>query len=351
MSSGRRLRDSALAHLTLARIREFQREPEAIFWTFFFPVVIAIALGIAFSGGAGERVEVAVLEGPAADSIAAELRASKRAAVRVLGEAAAHDALRRGDVALVVAPDAGGALVYRFDPTREDSRHARLVADDVLQRAAGRTDPRRTDEVLVTDKGSRYIDFLIPGLIGLNLLSTGLWGVGYTVVRMRREQLLKRFATTPVRRSDFLLSFMLGRLVWLAAELALVLGFAWLAFRVPVRGSLLTLGFTAVLGAFTFTGLGLLIASRARSTEAVQGMMNLAAVPMWVLSGVFFSARHFPDAMQPVIQALPLTALNNAMRAIMLDGAGLAGITAWLAIVTAWGIACFGLAAAVFRWR
>jgi ABC-2 type transport system permease protein len=343
--------DSALAQLTLARVREFLREPEAVFWTFFFPVLIAVALGIAFRGGGEETVPVAVRAGPRAAELEAALLASHRARVSVMPELAANDALRRGDVALVVHSRADGALVYRYDPTRSESRHARLVVDDALQRAAGRADPRPAAEVLVTEKGSRYIDFLIPGLIGLNLLSTGLWGVGYTVVRMRTQMLLRRFATTPVRRLDFLLSFMLGRLVFLAAELGLVLGFAWLAFRVPVRGSLLTLGFTATLGAFTFTGLGLLIASRARSTEAVQGLMNLAAVPMWVLSGVFFSSAHFPDVMQPFIQALPLTAVNNAMRAIMLDGAGLGAVAGWLAIVAAWGVGCLGLAVAWFRWR
>jgi ABC-2 type transport system permease protein len=347
----RRFGDGALAQLTLARIREFLREPEAVFWTFFFPVIIAVALGIAFRGGGAGEVAVAVRAGPHADSVAATLAASGRATVQVLADAEARLALRRGDVALVVEAGDDGTVVYRYDPTRSDSRGARLVVDDVLQRAAGRADPRPTADVLVTEAGSRYIDFLIPGLIGLNLLSTGLWGVGYTVVRMRTQMLLKRFATTPVRRLDFLLSFMLGRLVFLAAELGLVLGFAWFAFRVPVRGSLLTLGFTATLGAFTFTALGLLIASRARSTEAVQGLMNLASVPMWVLSGVFFSSSHFPDIMQPVIQALPLTAANNAMRAIMLDGAGIAAVAGSLAIVAAWGVACLGLAVSWFRWR
>jgi ABC-2 type transport system permease protein len=343
--------DAALTQLTLARIREFLREPEAVFWTFFFPVIIAVALGIAFRGGGGEAVPVAVTAGPRADSLAAALAASGRATVRVLADTAAHNALRRGVVALVVHGDDGGDVVYRYDPTRAESRTARLVVDDVLQRAAGRADPQATADVLVTETGSRYIDFLIPGLIGLNLLSTGLWGVGYTVVRMRTQMLLKRFATTPVRRLDFLLSFMFGRLVFLAAELGLVLGFAWLAFRVPVRGSFITLGFTATLGAFTFTALGLLIASRARTTEAVQGLMNLASVPMWVLSGVFFSSSHFPDVMQPFIQALPLTAVNNAMRAIMLDGAGFATIASSLAIVAAWGVACLTLAVSWFRWR
>jgi ABC-2 type transport system permease protein len=346
----RRLAAQPLAQLTLVRIREFLREPEALFWTFFFPIILAIALGIAFRGAGADRAAVAVQAGAGADAVVAALSGSGRAEVQLLAEPAANDALRRGDVAVVVIAESGGVR-YRYDPTRADGRTARLIVDDVLQRAAGRTDPRRAVDVHVTERGSRYIDFLIPGLLGLNLLSTGLWGVGYTVVRMRSDRLLKRFATTPVRRSDFLLSFMLGRLLFLALEVPFVVGFAALVFGVPVRGSPGTLGLAAVLGAFSFTGLGLLVASRTRSTEGVQGLMNLVAVPMWILSGVFFSAAHFPDAMQPLIQALPLTAMNNALRAVMLDGAGLIAIAGSLAIILAWGAASFSVAVAIFRWR
>jgi ABC-2 type transport system permease protein len=346
----KQLATQPLVQLTLVRVLEFLREPEAVFWTFFFPIILAVALGIAFRGGGEEAVPVAVHAGSGADAIIDALRASGRAEAKLLPAQQANDALRRGDVALVVIARADGVR-YHYDPTRADSRTARLIADDVLQRAAGRNDPQRTVDVHVTEHGSRYIDFLIPGLLGLNLLSTGLWGVGYTVVRMRTDRLLKRFATTPVRRSDFLLSFMLGRLLFLALELPLVIGFAMLVFAVPVRGSLGTLGLAAVLGAFSFTGLGLLVASRTRSTEGVQGLMNLIAVPMWILSGVFFSARHFPDAMQPFIQLLPLTAMNNALRAVMLEGASLLAIAGSLAIVLVWGAASFAVAVAVFRWR
>ncbi|MGH7480589.1 MAG: ABC transporter permease, partial [Longimicrobiales bacterium] len=220
-----------------------------------------------------------------------------------------------------------------------------------IQRAAGRTDVRATQDERVEEQGSRYIDFLIPGLIGLNLLSSGLWGVGYTVVRMRGGQLLKRFMATPMPRGHFLFSFFAGRLVFLVAELAVLLPFAWLVFDVPVRGSLAAILFICVLGAFAFTGLGLLVASRARTTEGVNGLMNLAAVPMWVLSGVFFSSDNFPGFMQPFIDALPLTALLDALRAVMLDGVALAATAGSLAIVLVWGMACFGATLALFRWR
>jgi ABC transporter DrrB family efflux protein len=258
--------------------------------------------------------------------------------------------LRHGRVDLVVVPGLEG-FEYRFDASRTESRVARLAVDDALQRAAGRVDPWPTHDIDVQERGSRYIDFLIPGLLGLNLLSTGLWGVGYMVVRMRKDRLLKRYSASPIPRGRFLLGFMLGRLVFLAAELPLLLGFAWLVFRVPVRGSLVLLAGLAVLGAFAFTGVGLLIASRARTTEAVTGLMNLASLPMWILSGVFFSADNFPDAMQPFIDALPLTALVDAMRGVMLDGATLASIGGEVAIVAAWGILSLLLAVRIFRWQ
>lgn len=344
-----RFDESALVQLTLTRIREFWREPEAVFWTFAFPVLLALGLGIAFRDSGPPPVLAAVAEGPRAEEVAGAL---KEAGVQaeVLGPDSAAARLRRGDVSVVVASD-GDGLVYRYDPTRQEAASARLRVDDALQDNAGRQDPVATRVEEVTSRGSRYIDWLIPGLIGLNLLSTGMWGVGFTLVRMRNDQLMKRLMATPMNRAQFLGSFFLGRLLFLAAELAVLLVFARLVFDVEVNGSIAALLLIAVLGAFTFTALGLLVASRARTTEGVSGLMNAAAFPMWILSGVFFSYRTFPEALHPFIQALPLTALNDAMRLVMNEGLPLATTLAPLAVLVAWGIGSFGLALAVFRWR
>ena len=281
-SPGRRGRDyHPLWQLTLARFREFLREPDAVFWTFFFPILLAVALGLAFRNRGEDPVYVAVLRAPGADSIARLLEKTPGMHARVLPADSAARALRRGAVALLIGRDPQGGYTFRYDPSRPESRIARLVSDDALQRAAGRKDPVPTRAEQVHEPGSRYIDFLIPGLIGFNLLSTGLWGVGFTVVQMRKEQLLKRYFSTPLRRPHFLLSFMFARLFFLAAELVLVLSFAYLVFHVPIRGSLIALAFLAVLGAFCFTSLGLLIASRSRTLEGVQGLMNFASLPMW----------------------------------------------------------------------
>lgn len=343
------MREHPLVQLTLARLREFGREPEAIFWVFGFPIVLAAALGIAFRNRAPAPLNVAVLAGPG-DSVAAAALA-RDAALRpaILDSAAAETALRTGRVATLVVP--GPTPVFRYDPERTEDRLARLEAERAVQRAAGATDPVVTRERPQTAPGSRYIDFLIPGLLGMNLLGSGIWGVGFAVVNARQKRLLKRFMATPMRKSHYLLGFILSRLVFLVLEVAALVGFGWWLFGVGVRGSWLAFAAVALVGSLSFSGLGLLVASRARTIEGVSGLMNLTMLPMWVLSGTFFSYARFPDAMQPFVRALPLTGVNDALRAVMIDGASLGTLGAPLGVVAAWGVVCFAVALAIFRWR
>ena len=343
-------RYSAIRELTLWRVREFLREPEAVFWVFAFPVLLAFALGIAFKNRGPQPVRIAVeRDQPGAVAVAAMLQSDSTLQVALVDPAEARNELRTGKVAAVVV--AADPILLRFDPTRDESHLARVVVRDAINRISGRRDIAEIREQTVTDVGSRYIDFLIPGLIGMNIMGTGMWGVGFAVVKARSGKLLKRFLASPMSRGQYLLSHIFARLVFLALEVGAVLIFAVLAFGVPVRGSLLSLAFIAVLGAMAFSGLGLLVASRARTVEGVSGLMNLVMVPMWICSGVFFAASNFPAAVQPIIHALPLTALNDALRAVMIDGAPLARTLGLLAIVSAWGVASFVVALRVFRWR
>ena len=343
------MRDYPLVQLTLARMREFYREPEAIFWVFGFPIVLAFALGIAFRNRGPGELRVAVARAPGDSSLAAALARAPGLTAVVLDSGAARLELRTGRVALLVIP--GDPIVYRYDSTRTESRLARLAADDAVQRLRGRADPTRVRDARVTEPGSRYIDFLIPGLLGMNLMGSGLWGVGFSVVQHRTKKLLKRLMATPMRRSHYLLSFVLSRLVFLLVEVAALVGFGWWIFDVGVRGSLGAVGFITVLGALSFAGLGMLVASRARTVEAVSGLMNLVMLPMWILSGTFFSYSRFPNAMIPFVKALPLTALNDALRAVMIDGAAVTSLGTPLAIVVAWGAVSFVVALKIFRWR
>ncbi len=330
--------------LTRARVLEFIREPEAVFWVFAFPVIMAVVLGFAFRDHAPDKVPVG-LAGPPQPPLASN--ALKTIPFASLKEGL--QALRTGKIALLV--EGGDPLVYHFDPTRPDARLARLEVDDAIQRAAGREDPVRIHEEPMHEKGSRYIDFLLPGILGLNLMGTGIWGIGFGIVNARLKKTLKLMTATPMRKSEYLLAQILSRFVFLILEIAVILMFGVLAFGVPIRGSLALLLFTALLGALSFAGLGLLVAARAQTLEAASGLMNFVMVPMWLLSGVFFSAERFPKAAQPLIQALPLTALNDALRAVMLEGKGPGAIVAYLAILAAWGLASFGIALKIFRWQ
>jgi ABC-2 type transport system permease protein len=343
------MRESALAQLTLARVREFYREPEALFWVFGFPIVLAFALGIAFRNRGPGELHVGVAAAPGDSSVRALLNRAPGLAARTLDSAEARAALRAGRIALLVVP--GDPIVYRYDSTRAESELARLEVDQALQRARGRTDPARTRDEGMVEPGSRYIDFLIPGLLGMNLMGSGLWGVGFAVVQARSKKLLKRLTATPMRKRDYLPAFILSRLLFLMLEIGALVGFGWVMFRVGVRGSLGALVFITVCGALSFAGLGLLVASRARTVEGVSGLMNLVMVPMWILSGTFFSYARFPDALHPLVRALPLTALNDALRAVMIDGTALTALGGPLAVVAGWGVLSFAVALRIFRWH
>jgi ABC transporter DrrB family efflux protein len=352
MSDARGFARSPLWQLTRVRMFGFLREPEAVFWVFAFPVLMALALGIAFRSSGPPKSRIGVLEGPGAAAVITALRTSNDLEVIGVAQDQAETALRRGRIAVLVRPgEPGHPPALTFDPTRAETRLAQLATVDALERAAGRRDVVGATLDTRVRAGSRYIDFLIPGLIGLNLLGTGMWGIGFPIATARQQKLLKRLLATPMRRSHYLLSHMLARLVWLAMEVAAVLGFGMLAFGVQVRGSWLAFVLVNVLGAFSFSALGLLVASRARTIEAVSGLMNVTMMPMWLLSGSFFSADRFPTAMQWLVQALPLTAVNNALRAIMNEGAGLAAVALPIFIVVAWGVAGFFAALALFRWE
>ncbi len=346
-----RMRGSALWHLTHQRIVVFWREPEAVFWVIAFPVLMALGLGIAFRSQGAPRSHIGVLAGPRAAAVAHALAASPDLDVVALDPEGAAVALRRGRIAVLVSPRGTGAPTFTYDPSRPETRLAYLAAREAIERGAGRRDVVGAIVDTRVRPGGRYIDFLIPGLIGLNLLGTGMWGVGFPIATARQQKLLKRLIATPMRRRDYLLSLMLARMAWLVFEVVAVLGFGMVVFGVAVRGSWGALALVILAGAFTFAALGLLVASRARTYEAVSGLMNFVMLPMWLLSGTFFAADRFPAIMQPLVQALPLTIVNNALRAIMNEGAGLAAMTVPLATLGGWMVVAFALALAWFRWE
>jgi ABC-type multidrug transport system permease subunit len=339
----------ALVELTRARLLEVAREPEALFWMFVFPVLMALALGVAFPSRTTDTVVAAVVEAPGADALAATLSRVPGIEVQRVEPADLDRVLRRATVQIVIEP--GTPPVYRYDPVRPESRLARRVVDDALQAGAGRRDAFTPRDEAVSTPGSRYVDWLVPGLLGMTVMSTGLWGIGFSIVYARSRRLLRRLVSTPMRRRDYLLAQALARLVFLAFEAGVLLTAGRLFFGVPMRGSWALVVGTSIAGAFSFAGIGLLAASRAKTVEALSGLLNLVILPMWIMSGVFFASSNFPASVQPFIQALPLTALNDALRAVMLEGAGPSSIVRELAVLATWGIGSFAVALRVFRWR
>lgn len=345
-----------LGQLILARLREFYREPEALFWVYGFPIVMIVALGIAFRNKPVENILVDIQQDGAEQSTIKQIRAAlgkdETLRIQVNNSTACRLRLRTGKTALVLVPptSANEAYEYLLDSTRDESRLAQSKVDDALQRAAGRVDPLQVRTQEMQEPGGRYIDFLVPGLIGMSLMGGGLWGVGFATVDMRIRKVLKRFLATPMRKTDFLFGILISRLIFLVPEILVLVLFARLAFGVIIQGSLLTVTALILLGALTFAGIGLLVASRARTLEAVSGLMNLVMLPMWVLSGIFFSAERFPEAMQPFIKALPLTPLIDALRSVSLEGTSLPALWPQLAILGSWAIVSFVLALRWFRW-
>jgi ABC-2 type transport system permease protein len=343
----------SLRELYLTRLREFYRQPARIFWVYGFPTILAFCLGLAFRSQPPEATHVDLITNAASDSIVAALKPNSRIILDQFTEAEAEKRLKTGKTALVVEPTSSGGVTYRYDNTRPEAVTARAAFDDALQRAKGRKDVVPTSDSLVKEPGSRYVDFLIPGLIGLNTMGGGLWGVGFLLVNFRLGKLLKRFSATPMPRENFLLAILGARLTFLIPDCGVLLLLGWGYFGMPIRGSILAFVAVELMGALAFAGIGLLVGSRVKTTETVSGLMNLIMLPMWLFSGVFFSSSNFPGWLQPVIQVLPLTQLTSGLRMILLEGAGLESmaILRALAILTAWSVGTFWVALRIFRWQ
>lgn len=344
------LEQSPLLQLILCHVKGYIREPEAIFWTYGFPFLMVLGLGIAFRSSGQEPVEFTVVAGEALERVEPALENNPAFAFEVLERTAAMNRLRTNRTLLVLSVE-GPEFRYHFDPSNPEAQIARERLDDALQRAAGRRDLIVTGDEKIVAPGSRYVDFLVPGLIGMNLMGGGMWGIGFVLVDMRLKKLIKRLLGTPMKRHQFLLSIVGTRVLFFLPEAFFLLIAAYLVFGVPIEGSLVSIVIVAFTGAMAFAGLGLLAASRAQRIEAISGIMNAVMLPMWLCSGIFFSAERFPDWLQPFIQALPLTQLINALRAIILEGQTLYSQSLPILVLGVWAGISFLLALRWFRWN
>ena len=348
-----------LLELTRARIVEALRDPTALFWSFGFPIVLVVTLGIAFGGGPKSHNRIGLVCGAAvAGEVCADLKARLAAEadfdVRPLELKPAKEQLSLGQLDVVIHATQEAAapgvttLVYLFDENSPEGRTTRLAIRSVLNVPPDGFAVRDQSHVEV---GRRYVDLLLPGLLALNLMGGGIWGTSFALVDARRRGLLRQFAITPMRRSDYLISYMIARLLFLVFEVVFLLGFGAFAFDTVLRGSWLAITVMCLLGSFAFTGLGLLISTRTVSMEVASGWANALTIPMGLASGVFFDYELFPELLHPLIRCLPLTALTTGLRLIANQGMGIVDTLPQLAVLAAWTIASFVVALRIFRWR
>ncbi len=341
-----KLTESSLYQLTSTRFRLFLREPEAIFWVFIFPILLAVGLGIAFRNRPADVLPVAATT----TQLTQALSSDQGLHATTMNEAAGTHELATGTIDLLAIQRPDG-VVYKYDETNPDARTARLLSERAIQTTAGRRDAVASQNEFVHETGARYIDFVVPGLLGMNLMGSAIWGMGFAIVEARQKKLLKRMVASPMPRWQYMASFILSRLGMLVIEVVVFVGFSRLAFGVPIRGSLLDLALICLITSLAFSSLGLLVASRAKTMEAASGLMNLVMLPMWILSGVFFSASRFPSIIQPFVRALPLTAAIDALRSNMLQGVGLNHLLTPVAVLLAWLVIPFAVTVKIFRWR
>lgn len=348
---------SALGQHVKGRWREFRREPSALFFVVLMPVLWMAILGFAFSGGGKPGVGIGLLEGADLSELGKGVRQRLEADPSVRLWVGDRDALltrmKRGDVSVIIAIDGttgSSAARVVMDPTKAEAHAGRAYADDIIQAAGGRTDPVTITEEAVTLPGQRYIDFLVPGLLALSLMTSSLFGTGMTIVANRRENLLKRYLATPMQPLTYILSHLIGRGFILVVEIATILIAAFLLFRFRLEGRLIDFTVFAALGAGAFTALALLCGARTANMAAMNGATNLISLPMMIVAGVWFSRANFPSWIAEPARYLPLTALVDGLRRIALEGGSLASVGFEASVLGAYLVAATLAAKSLFKW-
>jgi ABC-type multidrug transport system permease subunit len=359
----------SLWQLISVNYKEFLREPGILFWSLAFPVLMAWVLGIAFTKRAESVQTIAVVSSPASvtrlDQFLGEmekLTSSNHTVFRKtfdnkLGKltfrlmpVTADSAilmLKRGETSLILQ-EQGDSIVYQLDPQNAEAKLNYLVLS-----AAINHDPLiyNTESVkILSQRGTRYVDFLIPGLLALGIMNGFLWGIGYTLIEIRTKKLLRRMVAAPMKKSIFIFSHFFSRLTLSAFEAFVLFCFAWFYFRIQIQGSIPAFILIFLAGSFCFAGIAILMGSRTSSSRVGNSLINVITLPMMILSGIFFSYHNFPEVVVPVIQKLPLTLLTDSLRGIMTEGTGIRENLPAMFILSGVGTVCFFLGLRIYKW-
>jgi len=362
----------SLGQLIAINYKEFVREPGILFWALVFPVMMAWVLGVAFSKKTALIQHVAYVKSSSQTHVrlsefleSSQVTYQQGGAGRVykksietkMGRLSFHlisasmDSavmlLKRGQISLILQ-DTGDSLHYLFDPQGTDARFNYVVLSAAINHERVIYDSASVK--VLSQEGTRYIDFLIPGLLAMGIMNDFLWGIGYGLIEIRSKKLLRRMVAAPMKKSLFIFSHFFARITLALFEAAVLLLFAWIYFRIRIQGSLIAFLMITLAGSFCFAGISILMASRTSSSRIGNSLINLISMPMMILSGIFFSYHNFPDFIIPVIQKLPLTMLADSIRSIMIEGTGLPENMPEFLILTALGAISFMAGMRLYKW-
>ena len=378
-----KLQNSQLWQLILANARELLREPAVLFWGIAFPILMSLGLGAAFTKKKDVTVTIAVigrnhLVHTLTDSASViQTFLQKNRAVLKIGKNGDlsrelnvpderlggtkyffHDMswkramvmLKRGNLNLVM-DEAEGKVIYNFDPMNPDAQLTYLKLSKLMKDPELIIRPSEKDIQPLDVTGTRYIDFLVPGLICMGVMMSCMWGVSYDIIEKRSKKLLRRMIATPMKRSNFLVALITVRIAMNFVEAGLLFLFSWLVFNITIQGSVPALLVFFVSGNIAFAGISVFLSSHTSKTEIGNGLINLVSMPMMVLSGIFFSYHNFPGWCIPAIQKFPLTMMADGVRSIFIEGAGFGETLLPSLIMLSVGLVFFIAGLKIFKWH
>ncbi len=353
--------------LTISHLKEFLREPGSVFWSFGFPILMAIGLGLAFSGKKEIMHGVALI--PSSDPREALVRNSffggdapvdtliekrfdnengnTRYAFHITNWDKAEVMMKRGQISSILTEDQG-RITYHYDPLNPEGELIQIQLSNFfkyghLGQDTGSIEPLKA-------LGMRYIDFLIPGLMTLGVMMSIMWGVCYSLIEKRSKKLLRRMVATPMRKTDFMTAYWASRIILTLFDTMVLLAFSYYFFGIRIQGSITALILIFLAGNIAFFGLAILISSRTANTQVGNGIISLITTPMMVLSGIFFSYQNFPPWAIDVIRILPLTKFTDEVRGIINEGAGVFDVIDGVAVLGVFGAITFFIGLRIYKW-
>jgi ABC-2 type transport system permease protein len=364
--------NNQLFQLILAQFKETIREPAVLFWGIIFPILMSLGLGVAFTNKSDVIHNLAIVGPvpPMLDSLLFEHGQSAKKGIETIQKITMPNSkignsififhkmawneamvqLKRGQVNVIIQME-NGDIKYNFDPSNPEAQLSYFKLSNLINNHDLLNPESQRNIEPLTVKGTRYIDFLVPGLIALGVISSSMWGISYNIIERRSKKLLRRMVATPMKKSNFLISMMAVRLMMNLLEASLLIFFTWLTFGITIQGNIPALFTVFIAGNIAFAGIAVFVSSNTSKTEVGNGLINVVTMPMMVLSGIFFSYHNFPEWSISFIQKLPLTMMADGMRSIFNEGAGWTEIALPTSIMFLTGVVFFTAGLKIFKWH